>query len=74
MDYTVKCAKCFNPVDKSKCFIKSVIHLIHHPDEYRENTFCSTKCIREYMEEQQKKKDAQEKTPCQTYNWGGGIS
>ena len=73
MDYSIKCSKCFNLVDKSDCFTKSVTHIVYHPDELRERSFCSTKCIKEYMEKNKNKEEDKKSDPCQIYDWGGGL-
>ena len=68
----VLCAQCLKSVAISDSFSKSVINLKYHPDELREKRFCSTQCVKAYVEENTPK--VTEVKQARIYNWSGGCS
>ena len=51
-----KCPQCHQTVSDSMCYTKSDINLKYHPNEYREKKFCSTSCVKVYIEKIKKKR------------------
>jgi hypothetical protein len=68
----IKCPQCSKLTNERECFTKSVIHLDYHPCEYREKKFCSTACIKAYME-RHRKIEANSNT-ARIYQWGGAVA
>ena len=66
-----KCPHCHQKVSDRMCYTKSVINLKYHPNEYREKKFCSTNCVKVYIEEN--KKETKTSNVARVYNWGGGA-